>query len=144
MKQEVDGFGYRFWSRSMPGLDRFARSGDPDRLESVCDEGGREAVLAAAGAIDRFVAASCVALGLLQLMALAEPADGDVAFSAFSRTPKAKAVSVRTMREWLRSHVSSFIHGAGSSRMAAFIRARLVGEGGYAPRERESGQRRRR
>lgn len=142
MKQEVAGFGYRFWSRSVPRLDRFARSSGPDRLESVDGADGRAAVLAAAAAVDRFVAASCVALGLLQLMALAEPADGDVAFASFSRTPKAKAVSVRTMREWLRDRVSAFVHGAEGSPMAAFIRERLVSEGGYAPRARGSGARR--
>lgn len=144
MKQEVDGFGYRFWSKSMPRLERFAKSSDPDRLESVSDAAARDAILSAADAIDRFVAAACVALGLLQLMALAEPADGDVAYSEFSRTPKAKSVSVRSMREWLRSHVSSFIHGATSSRMAAFIRKRLVREGGYAPKGPGPGRRRRR
>lgn len=133
MKQEVGGFGYRFWSKAMPRLDRFARSGDPDRLGSVTGEAGRAAVLGAVSAIDRFVAASCVALGLLQVLALMEPAGGEVAFASFSRTPKARSVSVRTMREWLRDRVSSFIHGDRASPMAAFIRRRLVGEGGYAP-----------
>ena len=144
MKQEVGGFGYRFWSKAMPALDRFARSGGPDRLESVDGDADRAAILSAAGALDRFVVAACVALGRLQLAALAEPTGGDVAFSEFSRTPKAKAVSVRSMREWLRSRVSAFIHGAASSPMAAFIRERLVREGGYAPREPGTRRRRRR
>ena len=144
MKQEVGGFGYRFWSKAMPALDRFARSGDPDRLDAVAGGADRAAILEAAEAIDRFVAASCVALGLLQLLALAEPAGGDVAYSSFSRTPKAKAVSVRTMREWLRDHVSAFIHGAARSPMARFIRDRLVREGGYAPKGPRKRRRRRR
>lgn len=93
----------------------------------------RAAILSVADAIERFVVAACVSLGLPQLTALAEPADGDVAFSSFSRTPKAKAMSVRTMREWLCDRVSAFIHGAALSPMARFIRGRLALEGGYAP-----------
>lgn len=50
-------------------------------------------------AIDRLVAALRVALGLPQLLALAEPENGTVAFSEYSRTPKARVVAVRTMRE---------------------------------------------
>ena len=142
MKQEVGGFGYRFWSKAMPELDRFARSGGPDRLESVSGEAERAAILASAAAIDRFVAASCVALGLLQVLALAEPTGGEVAYAEFSRTPKAKAVSVGAMRAWLRGGVSGFILGDHASRMAAFIRERLVGEGGYAPEARRRGRRR--
>ena len=85
-----------------------------------------------------------MALGLLQLLALAEPADGDVAYSSFSRTPKAKAVPVRTMRGWLCDHVSALVHGVASSPMARFIRERLVREGGYAPKGPRGRRRRRR
>ena len=118
----------------MPALDLFAISSDPDRLDSVGGAVARAAILSAADAIERFVVAACVSLGLPQLTALAEPADGDVACSSFSRTPKAKAMSVRTMREWLCDRVSAFIHGVALSPMARFIRERLALEGGYAPR----------
>ena len=79
MKQEVDGFGCRFWSKSMPALERFISPSDPDRLDSVTGDADCGTIHAATDAIDRFVAVACVALGLL-LMAPAEPADGDVAF----------------------------------------------------------------
>ena len=65
-------------------------------------------------------------------MALAEPADGEVAFSSFNRTPKARSVSVRGMREYLRGRVSAYILGAHGSPMADFIRERLASEGDYA------------
>ena len=61
----------------MPALDLFAISSDPDRLDSVGGAGARAAILSAADAIERFVVAACVSLGLPQLTALAEPADGD-------------------------------------------------------------------
>jgi hypothetical protein len=68
----------------MSEIDRFARWGDPDRLDPVAGDADRATILEAAEAIDRYVAAVYVALGLLQLMALAELADSDVALSSFS------------------------------------------------------------
>lgn len=133
-KQDVCGFDYRFWSKSMPKLNRFAKKGDPDRLESVSEPDDRRKVLAAADANERFVAVACVALGLLQILALREPADGAVAYAEFNRTPKAQSVSVRTMREWLRDRVFSFIGDAPGSDLADFILKNLVGSDGYAPR----------
>ncbi len=106
----------------MPALDLFAISSDPDRLDSVGGAGARAAILSAADAIERFVVAACVSLGLPQLTALAEPADGDVEFSSFSRTPKAKAMSVRTMREWLCDRVSAFIRGRAFAYGAVYPR----------------------
>lgn len=101
MKQDVRAFSYRFWSKAMPRLERFAPSGSPDRLESVAGERERRLVLACAEAVERFVGAACVATGVLQMLALAEPADGAVAFSEFRRTPQRAKVSVRTVRSFL-------------------------------------------
>jgi hypothetical protein len=70
-------------------------------------------------------------------MALAEPGDGEVAWSSFSRTPRGGAVSVRAMRDFLRKRVFGFIHGDTDSTLASFIRSHLVGEGGYSPKARE-------
>lgn len=141
MKQDVGAFSYRFWSKAMPRLERFAPAGTPDRLESV--DGGRERalILAGAEAVERFVAAACVATGLLQMLALAEPADGAVAFSEYRRTPQRAKVSVRTVRSFLAKRVLSFIDSHPSSPMARFIRARRAGPGGYAPSSRRKGRR---
>ena len=50
------------------------------------------------------------------------------------RFARAGAVSVRTMREFLRDRVSGAIQGMPASPMMRFIRERLVGEEGYVPR----------
>ena len=141
MKQDVRAFSYRFWSKAMPRLERFAPSGAPDRLESVEGERDRRLVLAGAEAVERFVAAACVATGLLQMLALAEPEDGAVAFSEFRRTPQRAKVSVRTVRSYLSKRVLSFIDSHPSSPMARFIRGRRAGPGGYAPSARRKGRR---
>lgn len=141
MKQEVRAFSYRFWSKAMPRLERFAPSGAPDRLLSVEGERERALVLAGAEAVARFVAAACVATGVLQMLALAEPEDGAVAYSEFRRTPQRAKVSVRTVRSFLARRVLSFIDGHRSSPMARFIRRRRAGPGGYAPAARRKGRR---
>ena len=97
-------------------------------------------MLAAHEALERYVAACCAVTGILQMLALAEPADGPVAWSRFSRTPRPAAVSVRSVREFLRDGVSSFVHGASGSPTVDFIRARLAGPGGYAPDRRRKGR----
>jgi len=146
MKVELCGFDYRFWSGAVPRLDRFAGRDAPDRLESVTDEHDRELVLRAAEAIERYVAASCVAVGILMLLALEEPEEGEVAYAEFKRTPKAGEVSVRTMRAYLRDRVFGAIAGMPGNKMMGFIRERTVGEGGYRPQkergEAEKGQKR--
>ena len=141
MKQYVDAFGYHMWSRAMPELDRFYKADDPDRLESVDDPHDRELVLSAHEAISRYVTACCVVTGVLQLLSLAEPEDGSVAWSEYRRTPTRGKVSVRTVRQHMRSRVSSWVAGNPSSRTANFIRQRLVGPGGYRPDAQRRGRR---
>ena len=141
MKQDVSAFSYRFWSKAMPRLERFAPSGAPDRLEPVSDERARRLILSGAEAVARYVAAACVATGILQMLALAEPPDGAVAFSEFRRTPQRAKVSVRTVRSFLAKRVLSFIAGHPSSAMARFIRDRAAPARGYAPSARREGRR---
>ena len=141
MKQDTMGFGYRFWSKVQPALDRRSRAGDPDPLESVEDPHERELILGAYGAVARYLALACVTTGTLQAIALEQPDDGAVAYHEFKRTQSAGKVSVATVRSYLRERVSAFIHSDAGSGMAAFIRGRLVGEGGYAPSAQRRGRR---
>jgi hypothetical protein len=69
MKQTVSGFSYRFWSKLMPRLNRYAKSGT-DPLESVKGKKQQERITAAYKATQGFVMLSCIAMGLLQISAL--------------------------------------------------------------------------
>ncbi len=69
MKQIVSGFSYRFWSKLMPRLNRYAKSGT-DPLESVNDKKHQKRITAAYKATQGFVMLSCIAMGLLQISAL--------------------------------------------------------------------------
>ena len=69
LKQVIAGFAYRFWSFSMPRLNRFAKSGY-DPLESVNSDKDRIRITRAFNAIQGFVMAASIAFGLLQICAL--------------------------------------------------------------------------
>jgi hypothetical protein len=101
----------------------------------------RDLKLGAYGAIAHCLALACVTTGTPRSIALEQPDDGAVAYHEFKRTQSAGKVSVATVRSYLRERVSAFIHSDPASGMAAFIRGRLVGEGGYAPSAQRRGRR---
>jgi hypothetical protein len=68
-KQVIAGFAYRFWSFSMPRLNRFAKSGC-DPLETVTRKEDQERIVQAFHAIQGFVMVASIAFGLLQICAL--------------------------------------------------------------------------
>ena len=70
LKQVVDAFGYRFWNKSMPRLNRYKKKGNPDPLESVIDEAAQKNILKTIRAIEMFVLCGCIALGSLQICSL--------------------------------------------------------------------------
>ena len=47
LKQLVSAFGYRFWSKSMPKLNRFRKKNNPDPLDAVNDEKSRARIILA-------------------------------------------------------------------------------------------------
>ena len=138
LKQDVGAFGYRFWSGSRPELARYARKGDPDRLEGVVDPGGREGALACAGANARFVAAALVAQGTLQIVASRLDPLGEAGLVEFRRTHGEARTTPRTVQRVARRRVFAHIADAPGGTIGAFIRGRLVGPGGYRPCRRRS------
>jgi len=69
LKQVIAGFTYRFWSKTMPRLNRFAKKGY-DPLATVTNEGDRTRIINAFNAIEGFVMVAVIAFGLLQISAL--------------------------------------------------------------------------
>ena len=138
LKQDVGAFGYRFRGGDCPELARYARKGEPDRLEGVADPGEREGVLACAEANARFVAAALVAQGTLQIVASALDPLGEAGLVEFRRTHGEARTTPRTARRAARRRVFAHISDAPGGTIGAFIRGRLVGPGGYRPRKRWS------
>ncbi len=109
LKQQIQGFNYHFWSKSMPKLNRFKKKNDPDQLSSVNSEHDRKKVLLAVDACERFVMCSEIAMGLLQLIAL-QPAYVEVIQkSHYLRTSHEGRVSEATVKEYLRNQLFRLI-----------------------------------
>jgi hypothetical protein len=102
LKQVVCGFGYRFWNKSMPKLNRYKKKGDPDPLESITSEAERKNILKTIRAIEMFALCSCIALGSLQLCSLKYSKALDLKKIIFLRTYRGKFASEATMAEYLR------------------------------------------
>ncbi|WP_240419999.1 hypothetical protein [Paenibacillus periandrae] len=69
MKQVTHAFGYRFWSKSIPKLNRFLKKEEAHPLETVKNEQDRQRIQKTIQAIEGFVMCQCISMGLLQLIA---------------------------------------------------------------------------
>lgn len=69
-KQSIGGFCYHFWTKAQNKLNRYKKKNEPDALAQVTDEKLRNRILMTVEATERFVFFSCIAMGLVQMMAL--------------------------------------------------------------------------
>ena len=63
LKQQIGAFCYHFWSKHMPKLSYYQKTGEPGPLEQVDDERSRQNILKAVRAIEMHMALSCIAKG---------------------------------------------------------------------------------
>ncbi|WP_340019618.1 hypothetical protein [Paenibacillus sp. FSL H3-0457] len=101
MKQVLGAFGYRFWSKSMPKLNRFLRNKDARPLEAVTNEQDRQRIQKTIQAIEGFVMCQCIAMGLLQLVALQFSGRTTGLFFRYLRTPSHTVVSEASVAAYL-------------------------------------------
>jgi len=69
LKNTLGGFAYHFWSKHMPKLLRFSPAKN-NLLEGVSDPHSRELIIGTLKAIEGYMMLACVALGMLQMIAL--------------------------------------------------------------------------
>ncbi|WP_245864157.1 hypothetical protein [Paenibacillus donghaensis] len=105
MKQVIGTFGYRFWSKSMPKLNRFLKKAEAHPLEAVKDEQDRRRIEQTIQAIEGFVMCQCIAMGLLQLIALRFSDRTPGFFFRYLRTPSLAVVSEATVAAYLRKSI---------------------------------------
>jgi hypothetical protein len=105
MKQVSGAFGYRFWSKSMPKLNRFLRKEEAHPLEAVQDEHARQRIEQTIRAIEGFVMCQCIAMGLLQLIAWRFSSRTPGLFFRYLRTPSHAVVSEATVAAYLRKSI---------------------------------------
>lgn len=105
MKQVTDAFGYRFWSKSMPKLNQYLRKEVTHPLEAVTNEQDRQRIQKTIQAIEGFVMCQCIAMGLLQLVALQFSGRMTGLFFRYLRTPSHAVVSEATVAAYLRKSI---------------------------------------
>jgi hypothetical protein len=105
MKQVIGAFGYRFWSKSMPKLKRYLKKEESHPLEQVTDEKDRQRIQLTVQAIEGFVMCSCIAMGLVQLIALRYSHQVPGLFFRYLRTPSRSIVSEATVTVYLRKSI---------------------------------------
>jgi hypothetical protein len=106
-KQVIAGFSYHFWSSYMPQLNRYLKKDDPNPIDLVEDAKAKAHILSAFKAIEGYVALSCVAVGLLQLLAVLFAKSVDFAAYRWLRTKAVGIVSEATVASFMRKTIFS-------------------------------------
>ena len=72
LKQVIAGFGYRFWSKRLPKLNKYRKNEETQELleKLIIKQQHRNSIKSCVKAINGYVQISCIALGMLQLMGL--------------------------------------------------------------------------
>lgn len=105
MKQVIDGFGYHFWSKSMPKLNRYLKKGEAHPLEQITDTKDKENIQLAIKAIEGYVMCSCIAMGLLQLISIHYSHRVPGLLFRYLRTPSKAVVSEATVKAYLQRSI---------------------------------------
>jgi len=105
MKQAIGGLAYHFWSKSMPKLRRYLKRDEVHPLEQITDEQQQRNILLTIKAIEGYVMCSCIAVGLLQLIAIRYSGQVPALFWRYLRTPSKLIVSEATVMYYLRKHI---------------------------------------
>ena len=101
-KQQIGGFGYHFWTKSLDKLDKFKKKGSPDPIESIIDERRQQCILKTYEAIERYVLLAVIAMGLIQMMILQVDNPEEIQRIRYQRTIRPGRLSEATLMEFLR------------------------------------------
>lgn len=124
MKQVVDAFGYRFWSKYMPKLNRFKKKTDPDPLDQVTDQREQKRIRLAVKAIEGFMFCSVVATGLLQMISLRFSGTNEFFNLRFLRTYRNTTASEATVADFLRKNFMCLLHRWPNLPLNRIVRAK--------------------
>ena len=132
MKHDAAAFSNRFWSKHMPKLKRYAKSGEADRASQIKIECARRNVRKSLDATEGYIFCGVVATGLLQLLSLRNSHHNDMKNLRYLRTPSKALESEATVADYLRKNIfrllanepnltiSEIIHGKMSNNKSDF------------------------
>lgn len=105
-KQQIGGFGYHFWTKSIAKLNHFKTKEEPENIAFANDdESSQERVLKTIDATERFVHMGCIAMGIIQMLLMSEKDVSDIQNCRYLRTKTEKTISEATMLYYLRSRL---------------------------------------
>lgn len=121
-KQQIGGFCYHFWSKTMPRLKRYRKANEPSELSQIQDKSGQKLILDTIEAIERFVLFACISMGTVQLMAQ-NPVIADKAKkSRYLRTYSEYHVSEATIIEYMHKHFFRLLLSSPQSELTQIIK----------------------
>ena len=123
MKQSIGAFEYHFWSKSMPKLNRFSKSDDPDPLDNVLCEQARQNIVNTVRAIHTFALCSCIATGILQMISLKFD-EIDPQKVRYLRTYSSQHASESTTKEYVRSLIYSCLENPQAEGIIRIIQSK--------------------
>ena len=121
-KQQIGGFCYHFWTKAVHKLNRYKKKGEPDALALVTDEKSRNRILMTVEATERFVFFSCVAMGLVQMMALTPSIAEQAQKVRYLRTQTPGKVSEATILSYLAKNFYRLLLFRPDSGLSRIIR----------------------
>ena len=104
LKQQIGGFAYRFWTKSLAKLSHFRKKTDPSPLASITSEKERSTILRAVRAIEMHALVAGIAMGIVQAVSL-KCADSLVGMYRWQRTPCKEKPSEANVMHCLRRHI---------------------------------------
>jgi hypothetical protein len=121
MKQGVHAFSHRFWSKSIPLLNRFRKKTDPDPMESIIDDRDRDRIRNTLNAQEGYVACCSIAFGLTQLLSLIRLSCPEAfGIGRWQRTPSV-IWSESMTADYLRKHLFALLLKAPDSAIRQII-----------------------
>ena len=123
-KQNLGGFGYHFWTKSLPKLNHFSRKEELDPMTTVLDAHDRRKILKNIHATEGFVLFACIAMGILQLVSLSDTFAEAVIEKRYLRTPSNKNPSEASVMYYLRKSFFLLLLNDPDSTITKIIRGR--------------------
>jgi hypothetical protein len=101
LKQQIGGFAYRFWTKSLAKLNHFRKKTEPSPLASITLEKDRGNILRAVRAIEMHALVASIAMGIVQAVSL-KCADSLAEMYRWQRTPCKEKPSEANVMHCLR------------------------------------------
>ena len=128
LKQVVAGFGYRFWCKSMPKLNRYINNEkSQDKLRDIDDGKSKKNIIMTVNAINGFALLSCIALGLLQTASLLFISTFSGSAVRFMRTKTNNVPSEATVADCMRKSFYQLFQFYPDLPITAIISERQLG-----------------